>query len=143
MSCKIYDSKEVSVIFAGILIDSGFAEDTFVAIEQASDDFETVVGCDGEVTRSKTNDHRATVTVTLMQSSTLNTALSVLNNIDRKAKNGAGVGPLLIKDRNGTSLYAASKAWVKRPPNAEFGKTAKERAWMIECADLERLDGGN
>lgn len=139
----VYDPNELSIMVCGIPIEGGFADGSFVEIEQDSDDFADVVGVDGDVTRSKTNDRRATITITLMQSSASNALLSALNNIDRKASNGAGVGPCLIKDNQGTSLYAGEKSWIAKPPTAGFDKTAGPRAWKIRVADLERLDGGN
>jgi hypothetical protein len=140
---KIYDANEVSVVICNIPIESGFADGEFVTIEQESNDFEDVVGTDGEVTRSKTNDQRATITVKLMQSSDANAALSALNNLDKATGNGAGVGVLLIRDKQGTSLYQASKCWIAKPPDVPFDKTGTAREWMIRCADLKRLDGGN
>lgn len=139
----VYDPNEVSAMVCGLPIEGGYADGTFIEIEQDSDDFVDVVGIDGDVTRSKTNDRRATITLTLMQTSESNGLLSALNNIDRKASNGAGVGPLLIKDNQGTTLFAAEKSWIAKPPTAGFDKTAGPRAWKIRVADLERFDGGN
>ncbi len=139
----VYDPNEVSIMVCGIPIEGGFADGTYVEIDQDSNDFDDIVGTDGDVTRSKTNDRRGTVTITLMQSSEGNALLSALNNIDRKQSNGAGVGPLLIKDNQGTALYAGEKSWISKPPAAPFGKTAGPRAWTIRVADLERFDGGN
>lgn len=140
---KIYDANEVSIVIAGIPIDSGFADGEFIRIEQDSDDFTDVVGTDGEVTRSKTNDRRATVTLLLMQSSGGNAVLSALNLLDKKAGGGAGVGPFMVRDKQGTSLYSASKCWIAKPPNVSFGKEAGPREWKIRVAAIERLDGGN
>lgn len=139
----VYDPNEITIVVCGLPIEGGFADDTFVEVDQDSDDFSDVVGVDGDVTRSKTNDHRGTVTLTLMQSSASNALLSALNNIDKKTSNGAGVGPLLIKDNQGTTLFAAEKSWIAKPPTAGFGKQAGPRAWKIRCADLQRFDGGN
>jgi hypothetical protein len=143
MSFKVYDSNEVSVSIAGIPLDSGYDGGEFLRIEQESDDFSDVVGTDGEVTRSKTNDRRATITLLLMQSSQGNALLSALNNIDRLAGNGAGVGPFLCRDRQGTALYVAAEAWISKPPNVSFDSTATAREWTLRCAVLERFDGGN
>lgn len=140
---KIYDANEITIIIAGIPIDSGFADGEFLRIEQDSDDFSDVVGTDGEVTRTKTNDRRATITLILSQSSSSNAVLSALNLLDKKVGNGAGVGPFLVRDKQGTSLYSASKSWVAKPPNAGFGREASTREWKIRVADLDRLDGGN
>lgn len=140
---KIYDANEVTIVIAGIPIDGGFADGEFLRIEQDSDDFTDVVGTDGEVTRSKTNDRRATVSLILMQSSSGNAVLSALNLLDKKTGGGAGVGPFLVRDKQGTSLYSASKCWIAKPPNVSFGREAGPREWKIRVADLERLDGGN
>lgn len=139
----VYDPNEVTVTVCGIPISGGYADDTFVEVDQDTDDFTDVAGVDGDVTRSKTNDHRATITITLMQSSEANALLSALSNIDKKASNGAGVGPLLIKDNQGTTLFAGEKSWIAKAPTASFGKQAGPRAWKIRCADLQRFDGGN
>ena len=87
---KVYDADQVKLTVAGFAIESGFADGEFLRVEQEADDFTDVAGTDGEVTRSKTNDRRATITVLLMQTSSGNQALSALSNVDREAPNGAG-----------------------------------------------------
>lgn len=140
---KIFDADQVTVVAVGLPITGGYADGEFVAIEQDSDDFTQVVGTDGQVTRSKTNNRVAKVTISLMQSSDCNASLSAINNLDRNNPNGAGVGPLLIRDRQGTSLYTASKSWVSKPPDVTYDREAGPRKWEITCADLVRFDGGN
>lgn len=143
MGFKVYDANEVTVNVAGLPIESGYDDGEFCRIEQESDDFTDKVGTDGEVTRSKTNDRRATIAIILMQSSDGNALLSGLNNIDRLAGNGAGVGPLLIRDRQGTALYAAAECWISKPPDVSFDREPTAREWTLRCASLERFDGGN
>lgn len=139
---RVYDPDQVTVSFAGILV-QGYADGEFVRIEQESDDFSDVVGTDGEVSRSKTNDRRATVTFVLMQTSESNDLLSAVSNLDRSLPNGLGVGALYIRDRQGSALYRAASAWISKPPNVSFDRTATSREWTIRCEKLERLDGGN
>lgn len=143
MSTKIYDADQVSMVFMGVPISSGFADGEFLRIEQVSEDFTAKVGTDGETTRSKTKNRNAKITLRLMQSSDGNAALSAINNIDILGSNGAGVGPMLVRDRQGTSLYGASKCWIEKPPDVSFDREATEREWTLHCADLTRLDGGN
>lgn len=143
MGFKVYDANEVTVNVAGLPIESGYDDGEFCRIEQESDDFVDKAGTDGEVTRSKTNDQRATVTIILMQSSTGNALLSGLNNIDKLAGNGAGVGPLLIRDRQGTALYAAAECWIAKPPDVKFDREPTNREWKLRVAKLNRFDGGN
>lgn len=143
MGAKVYDADQVSLVFMGIPIESGYADGEFLTIEQSAQDFDVVVGTDGEVTRSKTNNRHAVIKVKLMQSSSGNTALSALNNLDVLTPGGAGVGPMLVRDRQGTSLYTASKCWIAKPPDVSFDRTATSREWTLECANLVRLDGSN
>ena len=143
MALKVYDADQVSLIFMGALIQSGFDDGVFLEIDQEADDFTHKVGTDGETARSKTNNHNADVKVHLMQTSDGNAALSALNNLDKLAPNGAGVGPMLIRDRQGTSLYTAAHCWVRKPPDVQFAREASDRVWTLHCSDLVRLDGGN
>ena len=143
MSLKVYDANEVTVNVAGLPIESGFDDGEFVRIEQEAEDFIDKVGTDGEVTRSKTNDRRATITILLMQSSDGNALLSGLNNLDRLAGNGAGVGPFLVRDRQGTALYAGAECWISKPPDVSFDREPTAREWTLRVASLERFDGGN
>jgi len=143
MSTKIYDADQVSMVFMGIPISSGFADGVFLEIEQEEDDFAHKVGTDGETTRSKTNNRNADVKVHLMQSSDGNAQLSVINLADVSAPNGAGVGPMLVRDRQGTSLYTAAHCWIRKPPDVSFDREATDRVWTLHCADLVRVDGGN
>jgi hypothetical protein len=139
---KVYDPDQVTVSFAGILM-QGFADGSFVTVVQESDDFTDVVGTDGEVSRSKTNDRRATVTIKLMQTSAVNTLLSAISNRDRDTPGGAGIGQLMIRDRQGSAIYRADRAWISKPPDVDFDRGAVSREWTIRCAKLERVDGGN
>jgi hypothetical protein len=137
-----YDPDQVSVSLGGIPI-TGWADGEFVTIERESDAFSDVVGTDGEVTRSKTNDDRATIVFKLMQSSSSNILLSALYNLDKNTPAGAGVGPLMVRDAQGTSLYVAEKAWISRAPSVSFDRTATSREWTIRCAKLVEVHGGN
>jgi hypothetical protein len=142
MATKFYDADQITVVIAGIPI-AGYADGEFLNIAQESDAFSDVVGTDGEVTRSKTKDHRATVTLKLMQTSDSNDLLSALYNTDRGASNGAGVGAFLVRDRNGRSLYTGDACWISKAPDLSFDRAPTAREWTIRVADLLRFDGGN
>lgn len=143
-SIKVYNPDEVVMTIGPVILESGFAEDTFIEIEQDTDDTEDVVGVDGEVTVSRTNDRRATATFTLMQTSNGNDGLSALSTLTRNAPAMAGaIHPFIIKDLNGRSLYTAQNSWVAAPPSVTFGRKATERAWKVRIANHVRTDGGN
>lgn len=144
MSLKIYNADEVTIAFGPVIIDSGFADGEFLRVEQESDDTEDVVGTDGEVTVSRTNDRRATITVLLMQSSSINDQLSVISTAAKEAPAMAGgVWPLLIKDRNGRTLLTGANCRIQKAPDRAFDRTAQSVEWTIRTARLVRFDGGN
>lgn len=142
MSLRVYDPTEISVIFAGISL-QGFADGEFVKIEQETDSFADVVGTDGEVSRSKTSDKRATVTISLMQTSTSNDLLSAIATLDQIAPGGAGVGVLYIRDRLGRALFTSAEAWIAKVPDVSLDREPTKRDWKFRCAQLFRVDGGN
>lgn len=137
---KSYDPAEVQVIIAGIKI-SGFADGTFVTAARKNASFALIVGSDGEGARAKSNDRSATVTVTLLQTSDSNDALSALLNLDELSSDG--VGALMIKDNSGRLLLSAETAWIEKPPDAEFAREITNRVWVIETNELTGLWGGN
>jgi Protein of unknown function (DUF3277) len=140
---RVYDPDQVSVVAMGIPITGGYADGEFLTIEMVSDAFGEVVGTDGEVTRSKSNDNRATIKIKLMQSSPNNTALSAVYNLDLLTPGGAGIGPFLVRDRQGTAIYTAAHCWIKKAPDVSMDRTATHREWTLMCSDMVRLDGNN
>lgn len=144
MALKRYDAGQVTLVFMGILIDSGFAEGEFLTIEQSSPDYEVVVGTDGQVGRSRTNNRHATIKVKLMHTSDGNTFLGALSNVGLLAKNGADIGPMMVRDRvSGTCTYTAGSCWIAKPPDVSYDNKVTMREWTLECADLTRIDTGS
>lgn len=142
MTTRIYDPNRVKVILAGIPL-SGYADGDMVEIEYVSDQFADVQGTDGETSRSKTNDLRATVTINLMQTSPSNDLLSALVNTDLLADGGAGVGVFILTDLSGNTILSSQNAWIKKIPGQAFGREAQERSWTIMCDHLVSFVGSN
>lgn len=142
MTTRIYDSNQVQVAFAGVPV-QGYADGDFLSISYETDAFSDVVGTDGDVSRSKTNDRRATVEITLMSTSPTNDLLSAIHLADLNTAGGAGVGALLITDLNGTSLFTCGNAWIAKAPDVTYGREANERTWMLRCDKLIAFTGGN
>lgn len=138
---KTYDAKYVIVIFNGVPI-TGFADGTFISVAPSSDLYTKVVGADGNVSRSRSNDDTAEVTITLAQTSLSNDFLTTQMLLDKTLN--AGKGSLQIKDLLGTSLHFFLSAWVKSKPNTEYAKDLTDRVWVFDTgqADIETI-GGN
>ena len=137
-----YDSDQIAATLGGITF-AGYADGSWLKVEMESDDYGDAAGTDGTVVRNKTNDGRATVTVSLLQSSSTNNALSALRVLGLTQPNGGSIVPFGLKDLNGTTLCAAAHAWILRAPDQEFDRGAKSRDWKIRCADMKIFVGGN
>lgn len=142
MSTKTYDPDQVDVLVDYVPL-SGFGPDSFVKITETEDVFVLVRGVDGTFTRSKKKGRATIVEVTLMQSSDSNVVLSALHEADYLAPNGAGIVPILVRDKGGTSLTAASDAWIIKTPDQDFTSSAKERVWKFQLVNPQIVVGGN
>lgn len=134
-----YDPKQVILAVGGNVI-IGYADGTYISAERNEDAFALVVGADGETARARSQDRSGVVTLTLMQTSPSNDALTAFAALDELS--GTGVVSLMMKDMLGTTLVAAQNAWVRKFPAVEFGKELTTREWAIECDFLAVFAGG-
>ena len=139
----VYDANQVAVSFFGIPIDSGYDEDEFLTIVQNEDDFSEIVGADGSAIICATNNRTATIQLKLLQSSSGNDKLSAIRLIQISQQNGTGMGPFLVKDMLGTSIFTALHTYIKKPPDVAYARAGKARVWTMGCTDLIRFTGGN
>ena len=128
MGLRTYDPKDYDLDFLGGLID-GFADDTFIEIEASADWFELDVGAGGDVSRTRLNDRSANCKITLKQTAAANDFLAAALALDDAA--GTGVGPFILKDRNGTTVVACANAFIKKPANVGLAKSQTPREWEI------------
>lgn len=140
MAAKNYSLKDVVVVYGPVVV-GGYGETGGVSVEEDENDFEYTPNADGGGTRSANNQNSATIVLTLAQSSEANELLSALRTIDKRT--GAGAQPLLIKDNNGTSLHAATSAWVEKAPTAAYEKAVGTREWTLRTDDLNSVFGKN
>lgn len=131
-----YDPQDYSVTFNGIPIE-GFDGDDFIDIEFDSEGYQDDVGADGHVVRYKSCDQRASITFTLMATSPSNKLLSAMYNADIKAPNGIGVGPILIRNTQGATVFMGTQAWIQKMPKSTLGPKLGSREWKIRVAKLE------
>ena len=141
LQVRTYDPKLIIITF-GAIIFTGFAEGTFVTITPTSGPaFEKSRGADGGVDRVNKNSNDYTVVVTLKKTSPTNLALSLVLQADKLSNQGKF--PLLVKDLNGTSLFAAGIAWVMDDPAQEYSDTMPTREWSIDTGIALNSVGGN
>jgi hypothetical protein len=143
MPLKVYSANEISFNFSGISIDSGRGDDEFVSIVKLEDTYTYKAGVDGEGTRSESKNSYHEVTLTLMQTSRGNAILSAIHNGDVAIPGGSGVAPIQIRDRQGTNLFVAAEAWVKKMPDLGYAKEAGTVQWVFGVHAPAHFIGGN
>lgn len=146
---KVSDLDQITINFAGFAISqgpgaTGYGEGTVITVKATNDSFVIKEGADGTVTRAKTNSRLVEITIKTMQSNgRVNGFLSAILATDEAQPNGAGVGPLNLNDLNGTSKFSASKVWVKKLPDMEWGRDPTEREWTLQGLRSVAVIGGN
>jgi len=126
-----YSFGNVNVIF-GITEIQGFAEgDDVVNITFDTDQFTDVAGAKGDVTRTQTNDNRATVVVKLLQTSQSYKTLMNLFNLDRET--GANVLPLTVINKETGETLVANNAWIAKTPDIVRGQNANAVEFTFRC----------
>lgn len=140
MGVKTYDPQQVSLSLGG-QIASGFADGTFINIERDEDTFTKVSGADGEVSRAKSANTAALLTLTLAQTSPYNDILSAFAALDEL--DGSGIVPMILKDGSGRTVASSAAAWIRKPPAAPFGKEVDNREWAIDLGKTLFFIGGN
>lgn len=131
---KTYNCAEI-IITLGTHVVGGYADDSFVTIDDAGEGISSVCGCDGEHSRSMDPNKGAVVKVVLNQTSDSNKYFNSLLKLDRQT--GAGIVPLMITDLRGGMLAHAEQAYIKKNPSRVYGKVTQNREWEIITADCE------
>lgn len=142
---KTYDCKKFKMLFGEEII-TGYASGTFINVETQGDGITAIVGCDQEIVRSiDPTSILKQVTITLLQSSSSNAALSLIQDKDNQS--GAAMLPLIIKDLTGDSVLISDQAWIVKKPNLQRGKTAEDGncEWVFYAVvpDEQFLVGGH
>lgn len=128
MALKTYDIKNVTCIFGTVIL-RGYADGSAITVEPEENVFNTVVGSDGETTRSRTNNDNYKATVKLMQTSGAHADLQA-QTLRNSALTGTTFPFKLIDGHTGETIDCA-EAYVEKLPTVEYGRDASEREWVI------------
>ena len=129
MAIKTYNSRQV-LISLGTHAVTGYADDSFVTIDQKGDGVTSKTGCDGEVARAVDPNEQYTIKISVQQQSPTNKFLQSMYAQDKL--NGTGLFSVLIKDLTGNVQFSATSAWVLKQPSRTWGKDTNNREWEIE-----------
>jgi hypothetical protein len=136
MGFKTWNVRELSISLDAVsLDDGGYAEDEVFSLDWGEDWYTKYVGADGEVTRTRTNNFSASVTLKYAQTAAANTRLSGLLTTDIATLSGVAAGVFQAKDNAGKLLVTSPRAWIVAPPAVKLGKTVQVFEWKIDLAD--------
>lgn len=130
---KNYDLKYHNhVIIGGVRI-GGYGDDAALEYEYGGDQFEDIVGADGEVTVSALNDNRMYVTITLMETSASVKDLEMLRKIQRSAARVGAIPPMPynhVDHIRGDTITSAYAVFMDLPAPTK-ARTAGTREFRI------------
>jgi len=141
-----YNPKKITGSFAGQINGRefavpfvGFMDGTFFLAEYDEDHVTKHVGSQGDATAVLNCNLGALFTVTLVQGSPANAALSLL--VPNARRNFLPTGVFRFDDLNGTTVAKSMQAWIKKTAPIEFGKDVTGRSWSFDCGEAELVPG--
>jgi len=132
MTVRNYDPEEYMLVFAGRTI-TGLADGTPITAGKDANRWETHVGAQGEVSRSRNRNPLGHITVTLKRTSPDFAFLIQKANSD-------DVATVHLVDRNTSEVtVGGSEAWVEKLPDlsAVAGDSVPDIEFTIRIADYE------
>lgn len=129
------------IVTVGGLPIEGFSEDDAFNFSPDADTYEKIVGADGEVTRSATNNMSGEMMFSLMQTSSSNNILNTLLKLAETVAVG-DVFPIYIKNLNANEVFIAEQCWIGRKPDFGGGRAARTREWRCDVAKASITYGG-
>lgn len=118
----------------------GFADGDAIRTELDEQDFTTKVGLHGDVVVTRNHNPLGMVTLLLQNESPSNDRLSARRTLGRASP--AFFGPFRLQNLNGTTLIAASRCWIEKPPNYGVGKESGSVEWTLRAAfDVYHIGG--
>lgn len=141
---KTYDAKDIILIVGGLPIDAGRDAGNFLSIAADTPEYTKTVGADGEVVVNRSNDRSRNVTITLMQSSLSNAALSGFLSTDRIAEGGVGY-PFIMRHRGQLTTVVATRAKLTNGPGSagtEYGQEVGTHQWELVLTGVREFYGG-
>jgi hypothetical protein len=141
MALNIYSPADVLVLIGGVFPLSGYVDGTFLEISKDIAPYRSRRTPDGTTARLYVNDRNYTIRFILAQSSDSNDKLTKLQQIDEITQKG--LFPVLIKDKQGSSLLFSPTAWIEEIPSQSFGTGIEPRTWQIKATSCANYVGGN
>lgn len=134
-----HDVKGYIVTLGLLPLDSGAGQNGYCLIERQVPNWTIVVGHDGSVVRSKTNQTHTKVTLTLHMTAPAAKILDGMVIADEGPINGAAVMPFVMKAIFGTFSLTDGAAFVEGPPaSRDIQQQAQDIQYVIWLPNPDR-----
>jgi len=137
---KAYSFNNVIMLVQGQEITGWPKGDDAIMCERFEDSGQHIIGVDGKMTLSISNDRSGSITFKLMQTSESNALLTALIT---SQENGAFVPVFIqIKNTQGGELISGTQGYITKPAKQTFGQNANETEWIITVERLDLINTG-
>mgnify|MGYP001575771059 CR=1 FL=1 len=138
-----YSPNDVSVVVNGIPI-QGFAEGSFVDFAFDTDAATMVEGADGfAAVAMKKGNRKATLTLSLMQTSMANNVLQALLTSQQAASFAGAFPSIIVLNAQGGELVQIPRAVIAKEPDVKYSGDIESREWkFVGQAKTETLGYG-
>lgn len=133
MATKRHDPTKHFLVVAGVTI-TGHDMDDWCSISKDTDDVESDLSGDGQVTMNKSVDNRRTLTLKLKENSdirdTLDFTIDTFNSLDT-------FFPIVYTDKNIDRLYTSIECSLAKRPDKSAGSKNGTLEYKFLCADMK------
>lgn len=142
-----YSCRAVLVNYAGVALNDGRPEDTFITISENAPRTAQRKGLSGDTSVALSPDHSVMVTLSFFPESTaaklLNAMYYSLKDLERAGKPVLGAAPLVITDPSGVIMLVCKEAALSNKTETAFGADTGSLSFefYVEDAQIKPLPG--
>jgi len=127
-------------LIVGVIPIHGYSDGNVISIVYDNEMFTGKNGVDGEFSRVGNRQLAATISITLLQGTSANDALSTLLLADLATNIPF---PVFLKDNSGRTIGECPECYVKKFPDMGLGRDVQDRSWEIQASAWVEFVGGN
>lgn len=139
MTVDVHDVNRYIFTFASIPCEAT-GTDNFFKKSKITPTFSSVSSLNGKVSRSKSNDRRFKIELTVLSTDVATqVAMRAIHSADILTPNGSGVAPLVISNMDSGEVWVFPEAWIIKEPDMEVKGEPDNR--IIEFEAVAKIGG--
>jgi hypothetical protein len=139
----VYSAAEVTLSVGGATANaSDLGQGDAIKVTPSGPTFKLRKGIGGGASRARQYPH-IEITIKVRQTSSYNSILSAILTADRATAGGAGIVPVVLKDRLGTHTLVEVGGFIEGDPEVVYGEEESDLEWKVICPDPNQFVGGH